>query len=178
MSNTNEITLTHASRLVAKSLAQVSRDAAAGKYGPVRKTKAEVFVTVAGLSAHFGKQFTDADIEAAAAPKRTLSDEDFLRTYDPGVVSWFCAQRDGEWLFHLGHRLRLGPIQSCPPPSDLAVPSLDHQRFFSRHEVEELLAAALTQRDAGWRTWINSDLTTQAQNPNGPTPLAVKNIKL
>jgi len=176
MAATREVNLTAAARLVAKSLAQVSRDAAAGLFGPTRKTKAGIFITVAGLSAHFGKQFTDAEIEAAAAPKRTLSDEDILARIDPGTASFFGERRDLNWFAHL-HRLGIGPVQA-PPMSEFVTPVLDYQQFFTRRQVEELLAAALAQRDRQWDDWRFSDLVHQAKNSNGPSPLAVKDITI
>jgi hypothetical protein len=59
----------------------------------------------------------------------------------------------------------------APPLSEFVTPVLDHQRFFTRAPVEELLANARKQRGRQWRDWCNSDLVHQAKNPDGPRPL-------
>jgi hypothetical protein len=179
----SHIPASKAAKLLATSASSISHDIERGKFKDVRRVKGRTDIALSEVVERLGRPLTDDERRlleqpayARQATPTVLSDADILARIDPGTASFFGELRDRNWLAHL-HRLGIGPVQA-PPLSEFVTPVLDHQRFFTRAQAEELLAAALTQRDAAWQEWRNSDLVHQAQNPDGPQPLAVKDINL
>ena len=177
MSRPARINLSVAARLMGCDLSSVSRYAAAGKLGPRKRgagNKRDVLIEVEAVERHLGRKLSDAEIVAAQGSTPNWSE---LRiTVDPGVVAHFIESRDDEWRLHLE---RLGiELEQSPAMPTIAAPLVDQQWFFTRSQVEALLASALAQRDAQWRAFNLNDHVYKAQRPNGPAALDLSNVSM
>lgn len=167
-----------AAELLHVSPSSISHDIERGKFKDVRRRNGHTDVAVTEVMGRLGRPLTDEEKQKVATPRRrgprALTDIEWGVLVDPGVQRRLAETRDLDWMRHL--KANGLAVRTLPPISDLAKIKLDNQNLFTRQQVEVLLSNAITQRDVAWRNWIASDLTTQAQNPNGPAPMYMRNI--
>lgn len=157
----------------------ISHDIERGRFKDVRRWGGNFTdISTVEVIQRLGRPLTDVEQQLLEKPRyerkpRPLSDEAWNALVDPGVQRRFAEIRDASWHRHLSAS---GVKIGAPPIDDLAKIELDNQNFFTREQVETLLANTLDQRDRAWRNWVASDLTEQAQRPNGPAPMYLRNI--
>lgn len=174
MSNVS-LNLTDAAFLSGRSLATISRAAREGKLGPIVYKGKRPFVSRAAVEQYRGRSITDAELQTVRDrhshrqpylnSEQAFEDAATLAAMDPGTAAYYSDWRDTEWIDHLR---KLGITVPSPPAFGPAQPVLDLQNFFTRRQVEQLIANALEQRDREWRDWANSGVVDQALNPHGP----------